>query len=89
MQADRWDEKAKEVVSLIDPASWMETKERIEKALRSAYADGLRAGKIEAFEEAAKRASRAIRDGSECVEELPNELECKAVIIRAEAGENK
>ena len=46
-------------------------------------AAALRESAAEAFEEAAKRAARSISDGSESVEELPNELEVKAAMLRS------
>jgi hypothetical protein len=50
---------------------------------RNRIAAALRESAAEAFEEAAKRAARSISDGSEAVEELPNELEVKAAMLRA------
>ena len=52
-------------------------------ALSQAIAAALRESAAEAFEEAAKRAARSISDGSESVEELPNELEVKAAMLRS------
>ena len=66
-----YDEKARSMVGYIGPKHVAEV------------AAALRESAAEAFEEAAKRAARSISDGSESVEELPNELEVKAAMLRA------
>jgi hypothetical protein len=85
---DKYDEKARTLCRAATPKN-VSRIEHIEPEdpcpVCATIAAALRESAAEAFEEAAKRAARSISDGSESVEELPNELEVKAAMLRAAA----
>ena len=84
---DKYDEKAAKVTLAVATIFQMSLGKPSEESAEEVVAAALRESAAEAFEEAAKRAARSISDGSESVEELPNELEVKAAMLRSTTRE--